>query len=188
MTSATSPLSSVPSPSATQKSIAIPRLGRRRTDAAAQSAVVIASTSSMSARSSRASTRNPALVTSTTAAASPAASPRSTVPSAPVTATVPSAASAGTRRAYSVGPRTAITVAASQYASGGLVRKGSPFMRGVTQSPVSTISRAGSANIPSVSEKPGRPSRQTNTPAASTSTRRSRRLMRPGTPPPRAGT
>src|SRR5207249_817435 len=91
-------------------------------------------------------------------------------------------------RASAVGPARAMTLAASQYASGGLVRKGSPFIRGVTQSPVSTISRAGSAYIPSVSEKPGRPSRQAKSGAARATTSRSRRFIRPGMPPPRART
>src|SRR5207247_157767 len=124
----------------------------------------MASTSTMSARSSRDSTKKPTLVARISAAAIPAASPNKSAPRAPVATTVPSPASAGQRRACSVGPVRVNSAAESQYMSGGLVRNGSPFMRGVTQSPVTTISRAGSANIPSVSEQPGRPSGPGRTP------------------------
>src|SRR2546429_290619 len=130
----------------------------------------MASTSTMSARSSRDSTKKPALVARISAAPIPAPSPNQSAPRAPVTATVPSPASAGQRRACSVGPVRVNSAAVSQYMSGGLVRNGSPFMRGVTQSPLASISRAGSANIPSVSENPGRPSRQKKSGAPTTRT------------------
>ncbi len=148
----------------------------------------MASTSTMSARSSRDSTKKPTLVARISAAAIPAASLNKSAPRAPVATTVPSPASAGQRRACSVGPVRVNSAAESQYMSGGLVRNGSPFMRGVTQSPVTTISRAGSANIPSVSEKPGRPSRQKKSGDTTTTTASSRRVMLRSRRPPRAGT